>query len=127
MHRRFSEWIYPLVFALIALSVAGDARSHREARLNPLVTAIGIALIVRWMGYFAANQVQTRAWLWPTVYAIPFLAMAISAWFIRTNRTMELPVTLVDRLVSTLRRLGDRMMFMRLWRSGGDASPGGAA
>ena len=127
LHRRFSEWIYSLVFALIALSVAGDARSHREARLNPLVTAIGIALIVRWMGYFAANQVQTRAWLWPTVYAIPFLAMAISAWFIRTNRTMELPVTLVDRLVSTLRRLGDRMMFMRLWRSGGDASPGGAA
>ncbi|TIT87840.1 MAG: LptF/LptG family permease, partial [Mesorhizobium sp.] len=30
LDQRFSEWSYPLVFALIALAVAGDARSHRE-------------------------------------------------------------------------------------------------
>ncbi len=127
LHRRFTEWLYPLVFALIALSVTGDARSHREARINPLITAIGIALFVRWLGYFAANQVQSQAWLWPVVYAVPLGAAAVSAWFIRTNRTMELPVELADRLVSALRRLGDRMMFMRLWRSGSDASSGGSA
>ena len=45
-----------LVFALIALAVAGDARSHREARINPLITAIAIALFVRWLGFFAARQ-----------------------------------------------------------------------
>ena len=38
MHRRLSEWLYPIAFALIALAVAGDARSHREARVNPLIT-----------------------------------------------------------------------------------------
>lgn len=124
LHRRFTEWVYPLVFALIALSVCGDARSHRESRINPLITAITIALFVRWLGYFAANQVQSIAWLWPAIYVIPVAAAALSIWFIRTNRTMELPVSFVDRLISTVRGLGDRMMFMRLWRSG---SSGGTA
>ncbi|TIU81017.1 MAG: LptF/LptG family permease, partial [Mesorhizobium sp.] len=39
VNQRFSEWSYSLVFALIALAVAGDARSHREARIHPLITA----------------------------------------------------------------------------------------
>ena len=45
LHRRFTEWLYPLVFALIALAVAGDARSHREARINPLITAVTICAV----------------------------------------------------------------------------------
>jgi lipopolysaccharide export system permease protein len=121
LHRRFTEWTYPIVFALIALAVIGNVRSHREARVNPLVTAIAIALLVRWAGYFAANQVQVAAAMWPIVYAIPLGFSAISIWFIATNRSMELPVALADRLISGLRRLGDRMMFMRR-----DASEGAA-
>jgi len=121
LHRRFTEWVYPAVFALIALAVIGNARSHRESRINPLVTAITIALIVRWAGFFAANQVQATAALWPVVYAIPLGMSAISIWFILTNRTMELPVALADRLTSFMRMLGDRMMFMRLRRRGDPA------
>jgi lipopolysaccharide export system permease protein len=123
LHRRFSEWAYTIVFALIALAVIGNARSHRESRINPVVTAITIALIVRWMGYFAANQVQVSAALWPVVYAIPLGVSALSIWFIATHRTMELPVALADGLMSVLRQLGERMMFMRLRR---DAESGGA-
>jgi lipopolysaccharide export system permease protein len=58
------------------------------------------------------------AGFWPLVYAIPLGAAAISIAFIRANRSMELPVAIADRLVSALRQIGDRMMFMRLWRSG---------
>ena len=125
LHRRFTEWVYSIVFALIALAVIGNARSHRESRINPMVTAVTIALLVRWMGYVAANQVQAAPWLWPVVYAIPVVFAAISIWFIATNRTMELPVALADRLISGLRLLGDRMMFMRFWRR--DAASGGPA
>ena len=46
LHRRFHRMALSLVFALIALAVAGDARSHREARIHPLITAITIALFV---------------------------------------------------------------------------------
>lgn len=122
LHRRFSEWSYSIVFGLIALAVIGNARSHRESRINPLVTAISIALIVRWAGYFTSNQVQVTASLWPAVYAIPLGVSAISIWFIATNRTMELPVAWVDRLTSGLRQIGDRMMFMRRDAASGEAA-----
>src|SRR5690606_28136815 len=54
--KRFSEWLYPITFALIALAVAGDARSHRESRIHPLITAVSIALLARWVGFFAEDK-----------------------------------------------------------------------
>lgn len=113
LHRRFTEWSYPIVFGLIALAVVGNARSNREGRVNPLVTAITISLVVRWLGYVAANQVQTTAAVWPMVYAIPLGFSALAAFFIATNRTMELPSALADRVTGGIRRLGERMMFGR--------------
>ena len=95
-HRRFTEWIYSIVFALIALAVAGDARSHREARIHPLITAMTIALFVRWLGFFAASKAQTTVLAYAyVVYAVPIVAVAVAIWFIVTNRTMELPIALV--------------------------------
>lgn len=127
LHRRFSEWTYPLVFALIALAVAGDARSHREARINPLITAVTIALFVRWLGFFATNQAQSSAAFTPFVYAVPAAASAVAIWFIRSNRTMELPIAWAERMASLGRNAGGR--FGRLWRRLAGrraASPGGA-
>jgi hypothetical protein len=58
-------------------------------------------------------------------HLIPLGFSAVSIWFIATNRTMELPVALADRLISGLRQIGDRMMFMRFWRH--SAAPEGTA
>ena len=126
LHRRLTEWLYPIVFALIALAVTGDARSHREARLNPLITAVTIALLVRWLGFFAANQTQNVAWFAPLVYAAPLGAAALAMWFIVTNRTMELPMSLAEKLLSLLRRLSDRLLFLRFLPSRRRAAQEGA-
>lgn len=122
IHRRFTEWLYPIVFAMISLAVTGDARSHREARIHPLITAIVICLLVRWLGFFAANQSQSLPWIWPLIYVAPIGAIVISAWFIRANRTMELPVSMADRVGSAARAIAERLMFMRFWRGRGAAS-----
>jgi hypothetical protein len=63
--------------------------------------------------------------LWPIVYLIPAGFAAVSIWFIATDRTMELPVALADRLTYGLRQLAERMMFMRFRRR--DAASEGAA
>ncbi len=125
IHRRFSEWLYPFVFGLIALAVIGGARSHRENRINPIVTAITIALIVRWTGYVASNQLSATPRAWPIVYLIPLGMAGLSAWLIATNRTMELPLAWAEKLTSLVRRMGERMMFMRL-RQPDDATEGTA-
>ncbi|TPI43275.1 LPS export ABC transporter permease LptF [Mesorhizobium sp. B2-9-1] len=115
LNQRLAEWSYSLVFALIALAVAGDARSHREARINPLITAIAIALFVRWLGFFAAGKAD-RVWYYVyLLYAIPLIASAVSIWFIVSSRTMELPVAWADWLTGIAKRAGDNWTTFKLW------------
>ncbi len=121
LHRRLTEWIYPLVFALIALAVAGDARSHREGRINPLITAISIALFVRWLGFFVSNQAQTSPLFSPLVYLVPFAASMVAIAFIRSNKTMELPVAWADKLSEIAGQTAERVsaLWLRLKRGAG--------
>jgi lipopolysaccharide export system permease protein len=121
LHRRFTEWTYPFVFALIGLAVAGDARSHREGRIHPLITAVAIALMVRWAGFVAANETQTTPWFAPVVYAVPIASSLVCAWFIATSRTLELPISWADSAFDFFRRIGSR------FRLGGHTSPAGTA
>ncbi|PWJ85207.1 lipopolysaccharide export system permease protein [Pseudaminobacter salicylatoxidans] len=127
LHRRLTEWLYPLVFALIALAVAGDARSHRESRINPLVTSITIALFVRWLGFFVTNQAQSNPLFSPLAYAVPLAASIIALGFIRSNRTMELPVSWAEGLSDWTRKSGDRMTMTWLRLTGRAGASGGRA
>lgn len=127
LHRRFTEWLYPLVFALIGLAVAGDARSHRESRVNPLITSAVIALFVRWVGFVVTNQTQTAPALIPLVYAVPIGASAVAIWFMATNRSMELPIAWSERVGAGLSRLTERAMLPWQRAKGAGSSPRGSA
>ncbi len=122
LHNRLTEWLYSLVFALIAIACAGDARSHREARLHPMATAIAIALIVRWVGFTATNNAEGSLVFSALVYATPLLASAIAIGFIRANKTMELPVAWIEALVHQFEKLR-----ASLQRRGRNNTPGEAA
>ena len=123
LNQRFTEWAYSLVFALIALAVAGDARSHREARVHPLITAIGISLFVRWLGFFAAGKADTVPQYAYMVYGVPIVSSAIAIWFIITSRTMELPTSWADRMTNRASRIADFWNAIRL-RVLGRGAPG---
>jgi len=122
INQRFSEWTYSMVFALIALAVAGDARSHREARVNPLITAIAISLFVRWLGFFAASKADEIPQYAYMVYGVPIVASAVAIWFIVSNRTMELPVAWADWMTNLASRFGDGWNALKLRLSRRDTS-----
>lgn len=124
LFKRFSEWLFPITFALIALAVAGDARSHREARLHPLVTAVSIALIVRWLTFFAEGKAKVDPAFNYVMAAIPVVMALISVWFIFKQKSMELPVGWMDALQSFGRTLSRKLTALKL-RLGG--AGGGAA
>lgn len=105
LHRRFTEWSFSIVFALIALAAAGDARSHRQARLHPMVTAIAFAMLVRWEGYFAANKAQSSEAFVPVVYAVPIVNALFASYFIATNRVMAIPTAWAERIIDGTQRL----------------------
>ena len=114
LDQRFSEWSYSLVFALIALAVAGDARSHREARIHPLITAVAIALFVRWLGFFAAGKADKIPQYAYMVYGVPIVASAVAIWFIVSNRTLELPVAWADWMTNFAGRVSDGWTAIKL-------------
>ncbi|MCR4269196.1 LPS export ABC transporter permease LptF [Nitratireductor sp. ZSWI3] len=114
LHMRFSEWLYPLVFAMIGLAVAGDARSFREARLHPMVTTMVIALLVRWIGFYSGTEAETSSVFSFVLYAAPILMIGICAFFIATNRVMELPTHWVEKLTARMQSLTDMMTRLRI-------------
>jgi len=120
LFKRFSEWLFPVTFALIALAVAGDARSHREARLHPLVTSISIALIVRWLTFFAEGKAKVDPTYNYVMAAIPVAMALVPVWFIYRQKAMELPVGWTDALIALARDINRRFTALRL-RFGGAA------
>ncbi|MCT7375926.1 LPS export ABC transporter permease LptF [Chelativorans salis] len=102
LHKRLTDWLYPIVFALIGIAVAGDARSFREARVHPMITTLAIGLLVRWVGFYASNQAETKPFFVFVLYAVPIGMMVICTGFIATNRMMELPTSWTEKLSERL-------------------------
>jgi lipopolysaccharide export system permease protein len=119
LHRRFTEWLFPAVFGLIALVVSGDARSHREARVHPMITALLTALFVRWASFYASNNAEESLYYVPIMYLIPIVTAALAIRYLGRNKSLDIPVTLGDRLSD----LGSRLMAR--FAKPGSVAPGG--
>ncbi|WP_173931305.1 LPS export ABC transporter permease LptF [Chelativorans sp. Marseille-P2723] len=119
LHMRFSEWLYPVVFALIGVAVAGDARSFREARLHPMITTMAVGLLVRWAGFYAGNEAETKPLFTVVLYAVPIGMIVVCSFFIAGNKVMELPTAWTEDLWMRLKRLHAR--FSRSPAPGGQA------
>ncbi|MCP8895689.1 LPS export ABC transporter permease LptF [Shinella daejeonensis] len=109
MHRRFTEWLFPAVFGLIALVVSGDARSHREARVHPMITALVTALVVRWAGFYAASRAEASGYFIPLMYLIPIVAGALAVRYLGRNKNLDIPVTAAGRLIELRDRITARL------------------
>lgn len=107
LHKRLTEWLYPLVFALLALIAAGDARSHREARISASFTAISLSFAVYWLGYFFAGKAETDIAYIPLLYILPLGACALLLFMLLTNRALRLPAE-VSRFFGRLSALSKR-------------------
>ncbi len=110
LHRRFTEWLYPALFAAIALVMAGQPRSHRSGANTAMFLGFAGALGYRWAGYFAYNQVKGDGSLFWLLYAIPIAGLALGAFMFLTGRTVGLP----DAAMSRLARWRETMRAARL-------------
>ncbi|WP_026612627.1 LPS export ABC transporter permease LptF [Ensifer aridi] len=112
LHRRFTEWTFPLLFGLIALVVSSDARSHREARVHPMISALGAALVIRWMTFYAGNSAEDSLWFVPLMYLIPLATGAFAIHQLASNSRLDIPTTWQEKL-------SDIMIRLRLMRPAG--------
>ena len=123
LHRRFSEWLFPIVFGLIALVVSGDARSHREARMHPMITALLTALFVRWASFYASNNAEDSVYFIPIMYLIPIVTAALAIRYLARNKSLDLPASLGDRIREQRERLLARFAKTDRASAGGGGKP----
>ncbi|AQT44591.1 LPS export ABC transporter permease LptF [Bartonella sp. W8122] len=109
LHRRFTDWLYPIVFALIALAVAGDARSQRQARISASFSAISLSLIVYAIGYFFGDRSDNDLAYIPLLYILPIGVCCFILFLFLTNRKMTLPDQFGYKIWNGLKHLKDRI------------------
>ncbi|NVD38349.1 hypothetical protein BLJAPNOD_03460 [Ensifer sp. M14] len=115
LHRRLTEWTFPLLFGLVALVFCSDARSHREARVHPMVSALGSALVIRWMTFYAGNSAEDSVWFVPLMYVVPLATGALAIHQLASNRRLDIPMTWQEKL-------SELMVRLRLVRPASDGS-----
>ncbi|MFK4823997.1 LPS export ABC transporter permease LptF [Paenochrobactrum sp. BZR 588] len=126
LHSRFTKWLYPLVFAFIALVFAGDSRSHREARISASFSAITLALIVYWVGYYFTEGSSKEASYIKITYIVPIGTMLICAYLLISGRRLGLPDaiakplnTIFSTIFSLFQNLRSRFDGTAKYKNGG--------
>lgn len=110
LHRRMTDWLYPILFAYVALVVAGQTQSHRQARFNAFFLALGGALAYRWGAYAIYSANRANGDLWWLFYALPIGATLVGIVMYHRGITVAVP----DRLVRAWEAIADRIRQMRV-------------
>jgi len=91
VHKRLTDWVFPIVFALVSFLLAGDARSHRQTRMPAALTAISLSFVIFWLNYFAYGKARSSAAFVPLLYVTTFGIILVCAVMIASNRRLSIP------------------------------------
>jgi len=106
IHKRFSEWLYPMLFGLIAMSFMGKAHSNRSDRMQYHTLAFLTALAYRGFGFYAVPESGTSALFAYLCYAVPIFGIAFYSALILLERQISLPRRWVEGISSGFGHLG---------------------
>ena len=125
IHRRFSEWLYPMLFGLIAVYFGGAARSNRDERLWSLGLSVLIALTFRSVGFLVVGSSGNSLASALLCYLVPLSGIGIFGALVAFHKVPRIAQSWVDwagNLVESIRRLGSSI---GLASSPGDGGEGG--
>jgi lipopolysaccharide export system permease protein len=86
LHERFSNPLYPIAFALIALAAVGQAHSTRQNRVQQVAIAFVIAAALRLGGLGVNNFVNTNQQAIPLLYLLPLSVMLGALMILERHR-----------------------------------------
>ncbi|AGF74352.1 putative permease, YjgP/YjgQ family [Bartonella australis AUST/NH1] len=111
LHRRLTEWFYPIVFALIAVTAAGDARSHRQARISATFSAVTFSLLIYWIEYFLAEKIENDLFYVPLLY-ITLAGISIVLFFgLLTDHKITTAATLGNAVKIVFQKIKNRFKY----------------
>lgn len=125
VHRRFSEWLYPLAFGLIGIYFAGGVQSHREDRMWKLAGAAVTAVAVRALGFLATGNSGSSAFFTLMSYLVPIGVIIGFSAAIVFNWKLRFVGRWIDSLTLLADKLQKRFLQARIrWATGRDVARG---
>ncbi len=126
LHERFSNPLYPLAFALIAVAAVGQAHSTRQNRVQQVALAFVLAAALRLGGLALNNIVVTNEAATALLYALPLSAM-LGAIVLMERARRRLSTSRFQALISDpiARFFGYLVALIPRWRSAPAAPTGG--
>jgi len=107
LHNRITAPLYPIAFMLVTFAFLGAPRTTRQSRAMSMISAIGVAALVRGTGFvgtiFGARN--------PIALVVPYIGIAaafvLGGWAITRGAVIEPPAfisKIVDAMVEGVRR-----------------------
>jgi len=122
LHERFSNPLYPLAFAFIALAAVGQAHSTRQNRVQQVAIAFVLAAAARLGGLALNNFVVMDAAATPMLYALPLSAI-LGSMFLMERARRRLSISRFPGII--LDPIADAFAFVAglfgRWRNGARA------
>ncbi|MBC7279902.1 LptF/LptG family permease [Hoeflea sp.] len=122
---RFSTWMYPLAFGLVAFVFLGKARSNRHEQFQNGALVAAITLGARGFGFYSSDEAGLSVTMEYLTYAVPAAIIVVFGILALTGRTLTIPrawARLNDRLLEATTA---RLKRLQTWRR--PASDGPAA
>ncbi|MBB1248126.1 LptF/LptG family permease [Rhizobium sp. G21] len=104
LHRRLTDWFYPVTFALMALALAGSAHSHRERKVHPLLPALVFAFAFRWGAFYFANRIENGAEPWQLYAFAGSITVILILVIMRSGRRLGRRGSLIDGCETVMRK-----------------------
>ncbi len=105
-HDRLSAPLFPIAFGLIIYALLGSPKTTRQDQGLAITTVIAVTVLLRTAGFGARIAVSSDPDMYPILYAIPIIAIALTAWSISLTSRPRFVQRLVDRTQGLIESIG---------------------
>ena len=99
LHRRNTDWLYPLLFGLIAVFFAGSARTQRQEQPAQIASGAFVAILLRVGGFLAVSRAGVSPAFAALAYLMPLGAIVLFLSLLYTGRSLRFPKFVIEALV----------------------------
>ncbi len=118
IHKRFTLWLYPMMFGLITVYFLGKAHSNRHEQAWSVITAAGIAMALRGVSFYTIDHSGLSRTMEILTYVIPIGGSALFLLLIVTNWTFRAPQYLLDQSSRLVSGSESAPAILRSWFAG---------
>lgn len=113
LHERFASPLYTFTFVLLVVAFMGQAQTTRTSRMQVVIAAFAVAVLVRILGIACANMLVARPDAAPLLYAVPLGASALAAVSIQRHMYPRRPSKLAHVVAALAERTGAALAALR--------------